>query len=329
MLHLEPTENRYHYHLSDNTKCHPFFVDVVLRDIISKYKIQNENLRIQSDNAPSQYKNKHAFSLYQKLAEDFNLGIIRTYGAAGHGKGVIDAMSSFDAKNILCHDIVTQNIFFNDSESITNYLAMKKPEFSYTNLPELSIITKHNLPHIPKEIKDCMKPHMMIYESGKEVMVKEYICECDPCRRFDFEECENDSKEEHSEVEIDDYFADEELDSYQEEQIFDFIEIPSFATLFTGVSCEPLYFVKVVSKGIADERLSDSWAHLILPKSRYFTGHYLKLACSRNILTEKFDLIPLTVYITPDEIYDSYIEIDENLFLDSKIYDAFMQKAKI
>ena len=329
MLHLEPTENRYHYHLSDNTKCHPFFVDVVLRDIISKYKIQNENLRIQSDNAPSQYKNKHTFSLYQKLVEDFNLGIIRTYGAAGHGKGVIDAMSSFDAKNILCHDIVTQNIFFNDSESITNYLAMKKPEFSYTNLPALSIITKHNLPHIPKEIKDCMKPHVMIYESGKEVMVKEYICECDPCRRFDFEECENDSKEEHSEVEIDDYFADEELDSYQEEQIFDFIEIPSFATLFTGVSCEPLYFVKVVSKGIADERLSDSWAHLLLPKSRYFTGHYLKLACSRNILTEKFDLIPLTVYITPDEIYDSYIEIDENLFLDSKIYDAFMQKAKI
>ena len=135
---------------------------------------------------------------------------------------------------------------------------MKKPEFLYTNLPALSIITKRNLPHIPKVIKDCMKQHMMIYESGKEVVLKEYICECDPCRRFDFGECENDSKEEHSEVEIDDYFADEELDSNQEEQIFDFIEIPSFATLFTGVSSEPLYFVKVFSKGIADERLSDS-----------------------------------------------------------------------
>ena len=326
---VEPTEYRYHYHLSDDTKQDPFFVDVVLRDIISKYKIQNEYLQIQSDNAPSQYKNKHAFSLYQKLAEDFNLRIIRTYGAAGHGKGVIDAMSSLGAKNILRHDIFTQNIFFNDSESITNYLAMKKPEFSYTNLPALSIITKHNLPHIPKEIKDCMKQYMMIYESGKEVVLKECICECDPCRRFDFEECENDSKEEHSEVEIDDYFGNEELDSNQEEQIFDFIEIPSFVTLFTGASSEPLYLVKVVSKGIADERLSDSWDRLILPKSRYFTGHYLKLARSRNILTKKFDLIPLTVYITPDEIYDSYIEIDENLFLDSKIYDAFMQKVKI
>ena len=119
---VEPTENRYHYHLSDDTKHNPFFLDVVLRDIISKYKIQNEDLWIQSDNAPSQYKNKHAFSLYQKLAEDLNLRITRTYGAAGHGKGVIDAMSSFGAKNILRHVIVTQNIFFNDSESITNYL---------------------------------------------------------------------------------------------------------------------------------------------------------------------------------------------------------------
>ena len=127
------------------------------------------------------------------MAEDFNLRIIRTYGAAEYGKGVIDAMSSFGAKNILRHGIVTQNIFFNDSESMTNYLAMKKPEFSYNNLPALSIITKRNLQHIPKEIKDCMKQHMMICESGKEVVLKEYICECDPCRRFDFEECENDS----------------------------------------------------------------------------------------------------------------------------------------
>ena len=84
-------------------------------------------------------------------------------------------MSSFGAKNILRHDIVTQNIFFNDSESITNYLPMKKPEFSYTNLPALSIITKRNLPHIPKEIKDCIKQHMMIYESGKEVVLNTFV----------------------------------------------------------------------------------------------------------------------------------------------------------
>ena len=98
---VEPDQYRYHYHISDDTKHDRFFVDYVVRDIIARYNITDEDFKIQSDNAPTQYKNKHAFSLYQKLADDFNLYIIRTYGASGHGKGVIDAMSSFGAKNIL------------------------------------------------------------------------------------------------------------------------------------------------------------------------------------------------------------------------------------
>jgi len=42
-------------------------------------------------------------------------------GAPGHGKGAIDAISSFGAKNILRHNIITQDIFLNDSNSIVNY----------------------------------------------------------------------------------------------------------------------------------------------------------------------------------------------------------------
>ena len=38
------------------------------------------------------------FFLLQKLAKDFNLRIIRTYGAAGHDEGAIDGMSSFGDK---------------------------------------------------------------------------------------------------------------------------------------------------------------------------------------------------------------------------------------
>ena len=40
-----------------------------------------------SDNALSQYKNEHSFGLLESLADEFNLQIICTYGAAGHGKG--------------------------------------------------------------------------------------------------------------------------------------------------------------------------------------------------------------------------------------------------
>lgn len=84
-----PFERKYHYHLSDDTKHDGMFVDQVLRDLIAQYNIANEDLWIQSDNAPSQYKNKHSFRLLQSLANEFNLRIIRTYGAAGHGKELL------------------------------------------------------------------------------------------------------------------------------------------------------------------------------------------------------------------------------------------------
>ena len=65
----EPALYRYHFHISDNTKHDPLFVDYVVRDIIEKYGIRDDELWIQSNNAPSQYKNKHAFRFYQKLTD--------------------------------------------------------------------------------------------------------------------------------------------------------------------------------------------------------------------------------------------------------------------
>ena len=231
----------------------------MVRDIITKYNIKDEDFWIQSDNAPAQYINKHAFSLYQKLADDFNLRIIRTYGASGHGKGVIDAMSSFGAKNILRHNIITQDdVFFNDSDSIVNYLATKKPDYSYTHVPALEVVTKRNAPHTPKEIEDCMKQHMMVFQSNKDVILKEYLCECNPCRKFEFDNCEREVEEDQNlDVEIEDYYFAEEDNGSQDEQIFDFVDIPSFVTLLTGANAEPLYFLKVIDKGIADGTLSD------------------------------------------------------------------------
>ena len=76
---VEPAQYRYHFHISElisDTKQDPIFVDYVIKDIIEKYDIRNEDLWIQSDIAPSQYKNKYAFSFYQKLADEFKLRII-------------------------------------------------------------------------------------------------------------------------------------------------------------------------------------------------------------------------------------------------------------
>ena len=55
----------------------------------------------------------------------------------------------------------------------------------------------------------------------------------------------------------------------------------------------------------------------------------MKLFRSRNISFQKFDILPMSVIITPEEVYGTYVEIDKNMLLDVKIYDSLIQKAKM
>ena len=62
---------------------------------------------------------------------------------------------------------------------------------------------------------------------------------------------------------------DEKFEGNRNEQIFDFIEIPSFVTLFTNVNANPFYFLKITKKRISDGTLTDTWGHVVLPGLRY------------------------------------------------------------
>ena len=92
--------------LCDGTTHDPSFGQQVLEDIFNRWEIRDETIVVKSDNAPTQYKNKWAFESYSSLTKKYNIRIIRIYGAAGHGKGVIDKMSSFGVKSILKRDII-------------------------------------------------------------------------------------------------------------------------------------------------------------------------------------------------------------------------------
>ena len=94
------------YRLSDDTNHDPVFVNEVLEDIFKRWNIKDETITIKSNSASTQYKNKFAFQSMMNLSNKYNVRIIRIYGAAGHGKGLIDAMSSFGIKaiGIVIHD---------------------------------------------------------------------------------------------------------------------------------------------------------------------------------------------------------------------------------
>ena len=58
---VEPGENKYGYHLSDDTNHDPVFVNEFLNSIFKRWNIKDETIIIKTDNAPTQYKNKFAF----------------------------------------------------------------------------------------------------------------------------------------------------------------------------------------------------------------------------------------------------------------------------
>ena len=62
-----------------------------------------------------------------------------------------------------------------------------------------------------------------------------------------FETCSNENPVDQDEDDTDLEEFDEEID--QTEQIFDFMTVPLFISLFSGSTIEPLYFVQITRKG--------------------------------------------------------------------------------
>ena len=71
------------------------------------------------------------------MADKHNVQIICLYGAVGHGKGLIDAMSRFGAKSILRKDIVTGDVGYKNSEEMC--LHLRKVQHEHTRVDKTMI----------------------------------------------------------------------------------------------------------------------------------------------------------------------------------------------
>ena len=118
---------------------------------------------------------------------------------------------------------------------------------------------------------------------------------------------------------------DEEVDAIDKtEHIFDFLDVPSFVSLFSWNQNEPYYFVKLTEKGAAQKDLTDPYGHFIGNGERFLKGFYLKLSRSKHISKKKFQLLPTGIVV---EVFDTYIEITEDLYLDAQHFKLLIQKA--
>ena len=140
---------------------------------------------------------------------------------------------------------------------------------------------------------------------------KEYYCSCNACLRFNVKECSEDDIPVYVEIPCNDYFGDDrEVDTIDNtEQIFDFLDVPSFVSIFSRHQNEPLYLVKVTEKGTVQKDLTDPYGHFTGNGERFLKGFYLKLSRSKHISKKKFQLLPTPIVFAPDEVFDTYLEL--------------------
>ena len=73
--------------------------------------------------------------------------------------------------------------------------------------------------------------------------------------------------------------------------------------------------------------ISGPYGHFFAKGERYFQGCYLKLCRSKGIKV-KLTILPARIAVTPDEVYDMYVDINDDLEIDCNIYNMLFAKAK-
>ena len=105
-----PDSHKYIYHLS-NVMTHNYaFTSTVL-----KYLIDHSStniIRINSDNCATQYKSIYVFKAWHTLTAKTNKCIVTFYGTSGHGKGLVDVMSSFGVKVPIHRAVLTEDFSY-------------------------------------------------------------------------------------------------------------------------------------------------------------------------------------------------------------------------
>ena len=112
------------YHLTDDTNHDSVLTFHIIGDIIKKYPeiIKHGKLVIRSDNCSTQYKCKYVFQKMGDIATKYNIVVAWFYGVAGHGKGTIDAMSSFGCKRPLAQMIIGDDYWFASAKPMVDFL---------------------------------------------------------------------------------------------------------------------------------------------------------------------------------------------------------------
>ena len=112
--------------MSDDRKHNQHFAQSCIERMFEAPELQAfdmTNVIIESDNFSEQYKSSPHFHAMQKIANRYNIPVIRIYEIAEHGKGEINHIRGI-AKNTICQEAAKGESFFS-AEDIAHLLRIK------------------------------------------------------------------------------------------------------------------------------------------------------------------------------------------------------------
>ena len=118
----------------------------------------------------------------------------------------------------------------------------------------------------------------------------------------------------------DDCYLDENEGEERGYQIFDFLEVSSFAAVISYNPYKPAYIMNINEKDEASEEIKDPHEHSLTHGELFLRVTYLKPERSRNISQKMFTLVPVDVACDPDEVFHVFFDIDSNLSMSKKAY---------
>ena len=213
------------------------------------------------------------------------------YGAAGHGKGLVGAMSGFGVKGPIRKAVLTEDFHYSHAEETHHYinkLFKGDDKKHYVLLTEKDISEKRKI-KLSLVLKDCMKFHMIAFHPNGSVQTKVNMCSCTECFQGDFIDCllepgtmissgqlddedsDNNSSDEEHEFEDDDISHDDhEAYELQADCVLDVVQRGSFIDLYSpSTSFELFYICKALDFGTAAEDMVDAYNHHISTGTKY------------------------------------------------------------
>ena len=292
---------------------------------------ERQIIRFKSDNCAVQYKCLHVFPKWRLLAMSHNKTILVYYGVSGHGKGLVDAMSSFGVKHPLRKAIIQKDFFFHSAEDIHRFLRLEmadRQNRQYFVIEKEKLEEKRQADHEVLKVDGCMKRHMFSYFPDGSVQVKDNICDCVNCLEGNFIQCKDECgkvivcgeqlvvqnpDDSHADI-IEEDEDDDEVDWFPDEDtLLDEVTTNSFAAIFSHVNAnEPFYIVKVVNKKVAEDTVTDAYNHEILKGQSYICARYLE-KIEENVRKGfvKYKLLKTEAFIQPSQVFHPCVQLDE------------------